>query len=70
MIKEIKDFLFNILLLTLGAVLAAFAIEFFLVNNNIIDGGILGVSIILHKIFTEEFLIVFNLFFYEYYGDK
>lgn len=33
--------------LTLGPIIAAFALEVFLVPNNIIDGGIVGVSIIL-----------------------
>ena len=39
--------------LTLGALIAAFSIECFLVPNQIIDGGIVGVSIILNHIFEE-----------------
>lgn len=39
--------------LTLGAFIAAFAIECFLVPNNIIDGGIVGVSIILNHFFDK-----------------
>lgn len=39
--------------LTLGALIAAFAIECFLVPNNIIDGGIVGVSIILNHFFEK-----------------
>jgi len=39
--------------LTLGALIAAFAIECFLVPNNIIDGGIVGISIILNHIFQD-----------------
>lgn len=46
-----KELLFNFLrkifFLTLGPFIAAFALEVFLVPNNIIDGGIVGVSIIL-----------------------
>lgn len=38
--------------LTLGALIAAFSIECFLVPNNIIDGGIVGVSIILNHFFN------------------
>ena len=39
--------------LTLGALIAAFSIECFLVPNQIIDGGIVGISIILNHIFKE-----------------
>ena len=39
-----KRFLTRIIFLTLGALLAAFAIEGFLVPNQIIDGGVVGVS--------------------------
>lgn len=39
--------------LTLGALIAAFSIECFLVPNNIIDGGIVGVSIILNHFLTK-----------------
>ena len=42
-----KEFLKKIFFLTLGPFVAAFALEVFLVPNNIIDGGIVGVSIIL-----------------------
>lgn len=37
----------KIFFLTLGPLIAAFALEVFLVPNNIIDGGIVGISIIL-----------------------
>lgn len=46
-----KELVFNFLrkmfFLTLGPFIASFALEVFLVPNNIIDGGIVGVSIIL-----------------------
>ena len=38
--------LHKLLFLTMGAFIAAFALECFLVPNNIIDGGIVGISII------------------------
>lgn len=41
--KTLKKFLF----LTIGAFLVSIGLEFFFVPNNIIDGGIIGVSIIL-----------------------
>ena len=39
-----KRILINLLFLALGAFIAAFAIECFLVPNSIIDGGIIGIS--------------------------
>jgi len=51
--------------MTLGAFLAAFAIEVFFIPNNLIDGGIVGVSMIFGKIFGKRvipwLLILFNL---------
>ncbi|MBR1524126.1 MAG: YitT family protein [Lachnospiraceae bacterium] len=40
--KRIESFI----LITLGAIIAAFAIEEFLVPNNIFDGGVIGISMI------------------------
>ena len=40
----------NILFLTFGAIVTAFALEAFLVPNNIIDGGIIGISMIISHI--------------------
>ena len=48
--------------LTLGAFIAAFAIECFLVPNNIIDGGIVGVSIILNHFF-DKYPLGYFIFF-------
>lgn len=45
--EHIKSILRKVFFLTLGPFVAAFALEVFLVPNNIIDGGIVGVSIIL-----------------------
>ena len=56
--------------LTLGAFIAGFAIECFLVPNKIIDGGVVGVSMILnndiillyHLLLNEDHLInIYNL---------
>ena len=50
--------------LTLGAVLAAVALEIFMVPNNIIDGGIVGISIIssiLTKLPLGAFIFFLNL---------
>lgn len=43
----ILGFLRKMFFLTIGPCIAAFALEVFLVPNNIIDGGIVGISIIL-----------------------
>ena len=59
-----KDLFINILFCTLGALIAAFALECFLVPNEIIDGGIVGVSIMasyLTKINLGIFLIILNI---------
>ena len=40
-----KKNLINLFVMTLGALIAAFALECFLIPNKIIDGGILGIAI-------------------------
>lgn len=50
--------------ITVGAALAGIALEFFLVNNTIIDGGITGISIVLTKVTDWPlgvFLFLINL---------
>ena len=42
-----KKFILKMIFITLGAFLAAFAIEGFLVPNQMIDGGIVGISIMI-----------------------
>jgi len=44
------DITTRIVMLTIGAVLMAVALEIFLVPNDVIDGGITGISIILHEL--------------------
>jgi len=41
----------TVIMLTIGAVIAAVALECFLIPNTILDGGITGISIILYKLF-------------------
>ena len=48
--KKLLDNFLSFLLITLGATLAALALEIFLVPNNIIDGGIIGISIMIRYI--------------------
>lgn len=72
-----KDFLISIIFCTIGAAIAAFALECFLVPNKIIDGGIVGISIMssfVTKINLGTLLVIFNLPFffmaYNEYGKK
>jgi len=54
----------RVVFILIGAILMAVALEFFLVPNNIIDGGITGISIILSHITGFKlgiFLFVLNL---------
>ena len=52
----------NVILLTFGAVLAACALETFLIPNTILDGGVAGISIIINKLTLIPLgLIVFVL---------
>lgn len=42
--------------ITIGAFLAAFAIQIFLVPNHLIDGGVVGVALILGQVFKDQTL--------------
>ncbi len=62
-----KDLLISMVFCTIGACLAAFALECFLVPNQIIDGGIVGISIMsayITKINLGILLLVLNLPFF------
>ncbi|WP_197284450.1 YitT family protein, partial [Bacillus sp. JCM 19041] len=49
-------------LVMIGAIIAAIAIEWFLLPNSIIDGGIIGISLILNTLTQINFgLLVFFL---------
>jgi uncharacterized membrane-anchored protein YitT (DUF2179 family) len=59
-IKEVTQ----LVMITIGAVIAAFGLDMFLVPNAILDGGVIGLSIIaaeLTNISMSIFLILFNL---------
>ncbi len=52
------------LMITVGAIIAAFAIEEFLVAKNILDGGVVGISIILSQlsgIKLSYFVVILNI---------
>lgn len=62
-----KDFFINMIFCTIGAFVAAFALECFLVPNQIIDGGIVGVSIMIAyitKFNLGMLLVLINLPFF------
>jgi len=52
---KIKDnktkIILNYIMITLGAIIAAFALECFLIPNTILDGGVTGIGIIFYKLF-------------------
>ena len=60
-----KVFCKNFFLIGVGAFLAAVAIRIFLLPNNLIDGGIIGISLICARLFGDNYLsyylIAFNL---------
>ncbi|EWG11318.1 YitT family protein [Cytobacillus firmus] len=59
-LKEVKQ----LIMITIGAMIAAAGLEFFLVPNNILDGGVIGLSIIaaeLTGMTMSIFLIILNL---------
>lgn len=47
--QDVREILLSFLCITIGATVAAFAIEEFLAPNNIMDGGIVGISMIVDK---------------------
>lgn len=50
----------NFIILTVGTIIAAAALELFLIPNNILDGGVTGIAIIIYKLFNIplSFLVV------------
>ena len=62
----------NMILLTIGTIIAAAALELFLIPNTILDGGVTGISIIIYKLFRIPLgllVIVLNIPFI-YIGYK
>ncbi|MTK12769.1 MAG: YitT family protein [Clostridiaceae bacterium] len=70
MIKKYRNkfvFIFRVLLIMLGATLASIGLEIFLIPNNIIDGGITGISIMashITKIPLGIFIFLLNIPFF------
>ena len=50
MSRRLPSYILNFALLALGAAIAAFAVEEFLVPNTILDGGVIGISIMVSQI--------------------
>lgn len=48
--KNKSGYVIDFLMLTLGAAIAAFAIECFLVPNTILDGGVIGIGIMINNL--------------------
>ncbi|MFA6878533.1 MAG: YitT family protein [Fusobacterium sp.] len=54
-----KEIFKDVLLMTVGAFIYAFGINYFFVGNNFADGGVTGVSIILHYLFNFDIGITY-----------
>lgn len=72
-----RHLIFKYIALIIGATFAAAAIELFLVQNSIIDGGIIGIALLLSKMTTINFGILvfilnipFLIFGYKYIGKN
>lgn len=63
--KSIRQYAINAFWITLGAFLAALSIQVFLYPNRLIDGGVIGISLIaarlLGSVYLPYFLVIFNL---------
>lgn len=61
--KSYSSYLFDYILMAIGAFCAAFAIEVFLIPNKLIDGGVVGVAMIFANLFGQKLLPIFLLLF-------
>jgi uncharacterized membrane-anchored protein YitT (DUF2179 family) len=62
--KRVLKEMQQIVMITIGAIIAALGLELFLVPNNILDGGVIGLSIIAAELTGLQmsiFLIILNL---------
>lgn len=63
--KSYSSYLYDYIFMAIGAFLAAFAIEVFLIPNKLFDGGVVGVAMIFANLFGQKllplFLLLFNL---------
>ena len=57
--KSLKQLFLNYFWITVGAFLASLAIRMFFLPNNLIDGGVVGVSMILVRLLGEKYVPVF-----------
>lgn len=53
-----RSIVIDFLMMTLGAAIAAFAIECFLVPNTILDGGVIGIGIMINNLFGVSLSIL------------
>ena len=62
----------NFLHIFIGTILAVFAMKGFMIPNKFLDGGITGISILLHEIFhiNISFLVIFLNIIFIYLGYK
>ena len=60
-VKSFSSQVFTYLALALGAFLFAFSIEVFLLPNRLIDGGIIGIAMILGNIFGTDLVPYFSI---------
>lgn len=70
--KKILRFIKNFIMLMLGAVIYTIGLDMFLVPNDVIDGGVVGISLILRELTGQSFsifLVVLNVPFL-YLGYK
>ena len=64
MTRDAKDHVISFLELTIGAIVAAFAIEEFLIPNSIFDGGVTGISMIISHFISLPlgvFIFIINI---------
>ena len=57
------SFCLSLILITIGAVMAALALELILIPNSMIDGGMNGISIILNTLFGGSLGIIIFIYF-------
>ncbi|MBF8262636.1 MAG: yqfU [Parachlamydiales bacterium] len=57
--RSIVHHALNLFGITLGALLAAMAIRVFLIPNELIDGGVIGIALILGRLYGNEYLSFF-----------
>ena len=71
--RNLKNLIFQCIQLFIGAVIASIGLEMFLIPNNVIDGGVVGLSIMGHYLLPYTpfgvFLVILNLPFL-YIGYK